>query len=37
MGVLSLFNEESCNSAKQDITRRIDDMKIEDQWFLEGL
>jgi hypothetical protein len=34
-GVLSLFSEKSCKSAKQDITWKINDMMIEDQWFLE--
>jgi len=37
IGVLSLFSEKSCKLAKQDITWRIDVMKIEDQWFLEGI
>jgi len=37
IGVMSIFSEKSCKSAKQDTMRKIDDMKIEDQWFLEGL
>ena len=32
----SLFSEKSCKSAKQDITGQIDDMKNENQWFLES-
>jgi len=35
IGVLSLFSEKSCKSAKQDIKWRIEDMKIEVQSFLE--
>jgi len=35
-GVLSLFHEKSWKSTKQDITWRIEDIKNEDQWFLEG-
>jgi len=37
IGVLSLFSEKSCKSTKQDIMWRIKDMKIEVQWFLEGI
>jgi len=37
ISVLSLFSEKSCKSTKQDITWMIEDMKIEDKWFLEGL
>jgi len=33
---LSVFSKKSYKSAKQDITRSITYMKIEDQWFLEG-
>jgi len=36
-GVYSLFSEKSCKFAKQDITWRNKDMKIEDLWFLKGL
>lgn len=35
--VLGLVSEKSCKSSKQDITWSIKDMKIEDQWFIEGL
>jgi len=37
IGVLSLFRGKSCKSTKQDIKWRIEDMKIEVQWFLEGI
>ena len=31
------FSEKSCKSEKQDIKWRIEDMKIEVQWFLEDI
>jgi len=36
IGVLSLFSEKSCKSAKRDIKWRLKEMKFEDQSFLEG-
>jgi hypothetical protein len=36
IGVLSLFSEKWCKSKKQNFLWRLKDMKIEDQWFLEG-